>query len=155
MKLLFLRHADALDGEIDDLRPLSDKGHRDSDRIGQFLKRAGFAFDVVYTSPLKRAIETAGGVLKHVEAQRVEAVDAMTNEYADFSSWILNLPSAETVLLVGHNPSISERVCSMIGMPHASCLNMPKGGLICIETANRRFGMLKFFVHPKILTSIV
>lgn len=46
---------------------LSEKGVQEAIEAGQVLKREGFAFDVVYTSLLKRAIKTANTVLEEMD----------------------------------------------------------------------------------------
>jgi len=41
MKLYFMRHADALDGMEDAIRPLSPRGKEEAQRVARFLKQAG------------------------------------------------------------------------------------------------------------------
>jgi phosphohistidine phosphatase len=61
--LYLIRHADALDGDIDAERPLSPKGHKQVRQLARFLN-ASKAVDVreVWHSPLVRARETAVGL---------------------------------------------------------------------------------------------
>ena len=44
--------------------PLSERGEDESHRAARALRAAGFSFDVVYTSVLKRAIKTAANILE-------------------------------------------------------------------------------------------
>jgi 2,3-bisphosphoglycerate-dependent phosphoglycerate mutase len=46
---------------------LTDKGRAEAKQAGQLLKEAGFAFDVAYTSVLKRAIRTLWSVLDEMD----------------------------------------------------------------------------------------
>ena len=46
---------------------LTDKGRAEARQAGQLLKEAGFAFDVAYTSVLKRAIRTLWSVLDEMD----------------------------------------------------------------------------------------
>lgn len=154
MKLYFLRHTEALDGMDDGARPLSDDGRSDARKLGQFLKRTGIAFDGAYASPLVRARETAELVLEQTDgtkAVRLELVEAMTNRTsaAAFQSWLSQLPTARHVLLVGHEPTISERVRRLLGMVRPEALGMAKGALACVETEDRRTAALKWLVSPK------
>lgn len=42
MKLYLMQHGDALSRDIDPDRPLSDKGRRDVEQIGDFLSKTSF-----------------------------------------------------------------------------------------------------------------
>ena len=47
--------------------PLASEGREEAKRAGQLLKLHGFEFDVVYTSWLSRAIETAWLVMDNMD----------------------------------------------------------------------------------------
>ncbi|HET7831279.1 MAG TPA: phosphoglycerate mutase family protein, partial [Candidatus Limnocylindrales bacterium] len=70
--LYLLRHAHAGDPERwagdDDLRPLSDKGRRQADRLGGVLAGWAEAPDLFVTSPRIRARETAQLVAEAIGA---------------------------------------------------------------------------------------
>jgi phosphohistidine phosphatase len=156
MRLYFLRHADALEGMNDAARPLSPRGWKQARRLGRFLEEAGISFDGAYTSPLVRACETAEAVLNAcggTVAGTCKRVESLRNEASQrqFEAWLRNLPDADHVLLVGHAPSLPERVRVLLGIPDADTLRMPKGGLICLETEDARSASLKFFITPKLL----
>jgi broad specificity phosphatase PhoE len=64
MELLIVRHGESVanaEGRMQGQRdyPLSEAGQQQAKMLGRWLKRAGFAFDAVYTSPLSRAHATA------------------------------------------------------------------------------------------------
>ncbi len=63
IELCLLRHAHAGDSttweQADELRPLTEKGRRQSERVGRLLAAAGYVPDAVLASPLARARETA------------------------------------------------------------------------------------------------
>lgn len=64
MELLIVRHGESVanaEGRMQGQRdyPLSSTGEQQAGVLGEFLKRAGFAFDAAYTSPLTRARSTA------------------------------------------------------------------------------------------------
>jgi phosphohistidine phosphatase len=156
MKLYFLRHADALAGVPDDDRILSPKGREQSAAIAEFLEEINVEFDVAYSSPLVRARETAEIVLpitNHRVWVKLELVDALRNETSqkDFDKWFRSLPDAKHVLLVGHNPTISERVSRLLAVDNPESFHMPKGGLACLKTEDRKGATLEFFVSPKVL----
>lgn len=156
MKLYFLRHADAMPGEPDEERPLSPKGRKQSQAIANFLEEIEVEFDVAYSSPLVRARETAELVLavtNHRVWVKLDLVDELRNETApkEFNRWLKDLPDAKHVLLVGHNPSMSERVGSLLSISHPDGFNMPKGSLACLKTDDHVHASLEFFITPKVL----
>ena len=153
MKLYFLRHADAHEGIDDAARPLSPHGKKEAMAIGQFLKQAGIGFDAAYSSPLVRARQTAEIVLNVCGSTELELTDALLNESseAEFEKWLKGIPDAKHVCLVGHAPSLAERVKGMVGITPVEALKLPKGALACLETENRRTAALKFLVTPKLL----
>ena len=153
MKLYFLRHAEAVDGPDDADRLLSPRGKQQAREVGRFLKRAAVEFDAAYSSPLVRAKQTAEIVLETCGLAELEIADALLNETssAQFEDWLKNLPGAKHVLAVGHAPSLAERVRQLLGMANAEALQLPKGGLACLETEDRRAAALKLFVTPRLL----
>ena len=59
---------------------LTENGHREAREAGQILRKAGFLFDVCYTSYLKRAIHTANHVLEEMDSEWIPVI----------KSWKLN-----------------------------------------------------------------
>jgi len=153
MKLYFLRHADALDGADDAARPLSPRGRKEAREIGRFLKQAGIEFDAAYSSPLMRAKQTAELVVDVCGSTTLDVTAALLNEAsaATFDEWLKGIPEAKHVCLIGHAPTLAERVRRLLGLETPETFKMPKGGLACLETENRRAAALKFFITPKVL----
>ncbi len=153
MKLYFLRHAEAQDGTDDGARALTGHGKKEAREVGRFLKRAGIEFDAAYTSPLVRARQTAEIVLEICGSATLESCEALLNETSqtEFGRWLKSLPAAKQVLLVGHAPSLGERVRRFIGLPNPEALKLAKGALACLETEDRRTAALKFLFTPKLL----
>jgi len=156
MRLYFLRHADALPGIDDAIRPLSDKGREQSRRLGAFLKESGVVFDVAYTSPLVRARQTAEIVLGEADglpADRLKESPLLLNDASSsrFTGWLRCLEDHGHVLLVGHAPTLEERVRVLMGVGYSQGLTLPKGGLACVKSEDGQAGMLKWFITPKLL----
>ena len=156
MKLYFLRHAEALDGEDDAARPLSPDGREQSKAIAKFLSDAGVKFGAAFTSPLVRAHQTAEIVLRTMGLMgdlKLKIADALLNETSEsqWNRWLKSLPEEKHVLLVGHAPSIAERVRALLSVAHGDALNLPKGAVACVESDDRHSGRLKYFLTPKSL----
>lgn len=156
MRVYFLRHADAVDGADDAIRPLSTKGRQQCRALGQWLQSVGIEFDAVVTSPLVRARQTAELVLKvapPAAGTQTEVSDMLLNEAtaASFTRWLKDRHRHQSLLLVGHAPTLAERAASLLGMSRPDSLKLPKAGLICVETENARTGELRCFITPKFL----
>lgn len=116
MKSLFLlRHAKAIPGELispDCDRPLSDRGFKDSQQLAAKLVKKNIDFDVLMTSHAIRAITTAqiianvlGRKQKHIAVEKL----IYEGNATDILQIIALFPKKiDRILLVGHNPSISE-----------------------------------------------
>lgn len=156
MRLYFMRHADALDGEDDAARPLSPRGREQSEMMAKFLARARINFTGGFASPLVRAHQTAETALRAMgvaASVKLQIADALTNDTpeAAWNRWLHGLPEHDHVLLVGHAPSLPERVRALLAISHSAAFDMPKGAIACIDTQDRNSGQLKFFVTPRLL----
>jgi phosphohistidine phosphatase len=156
VELCLLRHASAADRETwdapDELRPLTEKGRRQSERLGRLLAAAGFAPDAVLASPLVRARETAEivadvlGVPVRLEPRLGEPLDLATIE-----AILDDAGSPRRPLLVGHDPDFSELVSELVG---GSPIFMRKGALARIDVERPLepgSGDLRWLVPPDLL----
>ncbi len=158
MELYLLRHADAGDPMAwegpDEIRPLSDKGERQADRLGRFLAGSGFKPDAILTSPKVRAIETARIVGEHLNVRALEDTRLAGGLSADVVEAILgDAGDADCVVLVGHDPDFSDLVAELCG---ASQIPMKKGALARIDCARPLMpgaGTLRWLVPPDLLKS--
>jgi len=135
MDLGLLRHAHAGDPERwdrpDELRPLSEKGRQQAERLGRLLAAAGFVPDAVLTSPRVRARETA-----EIVADRLGVAihaDARLGAYLDLATVDAILDEAGTparAVLVGHDPDFSDLLASLTGSPG---LRMRKGAFALLD----------------------
>jgi phosphohistidine phosphatase len=111
--IVLLRHAKADNppAVADPDRPLTTRGHADAAAAGAWLSHRGFLPDLVLCSPARRTRETWHGVALALST----APDVRYDEqvYAASARDLLDLVSAAdddagTVLLVGHNPGLSQ-----------------------------------------------
>ena len=111
--LVILRHAKAAnpDGLPDVERPLTDRGHADAAVAGAWLIHSGLVPDLVLCSPARRTRQTWHGV----------AVALSSEPTVRFEDQLYGAPvrtllatvrtageNAATLLLIGHNPGLSE-----------------------------------------------
>ncbi len=154
MDLILLRHgkaeATSLGGDFS--RELVERGREQSRRAARLLKGAGKLPDIVLTSPLVRARQTAeefcrtaempGEVIQGWLACGMAPETAMTelSAFRDF----------KRILIVGHEPDFSGLVQWILGANSGS-IDFKKAALACLRVnPPSRPGTLKFLIPPKL-----
>ena len=119
-RLSLLRHGLAVphgtEGFEDDDRPLTERGERRARQVARGLKRLGLKLDRIVTSPLPRASRTAEIVADVLDAAYlIEESDALRPGAATESirDWLAGRPERR-VMLVGHNPNLSELLALLV-----------------------------------------
>jgi len=145
MILYLMRHAEAvelMDGRVrcDADRHLTDKGRRQANRMGLLLKHLDVRIDRVFASPLARALETAEVVVDsagwHVKIKTLDALKPGARTEAMWTA--LRDTGGESVLAVGHLPSIATLAGSLLDCPNDQSLWYHKSTLAALhcECAN-------------------
>lgn len=119
LRLLLLRHAEAVARATTDLeRRLADTGRAGAARMGAYFRKAGLAPDLALVSPARRARET----FEIVERELAEKPEAKLEpslynaSLGVLQSLLAQVPAkVETLLIVGHNPSVAEFACALAG----------------------------------------
>jgi len=155
--LYLLRHAHAGDparwtGD-DAIRPLSERGRRQSERVAKLLASAEEAPDVMITSPKVRAAETAQIVARQLKIEVVVDDRLMGPLDPDIVAEILaGAGMAVRPCLVGHDPDFSMLLGELTGV---FAIQMKKGSLARVDYEGNSLvpgrGVLRFLVPPEIL----
>ncbi len=129
MQLYLVRHAEAADGEPDELRRLTPEGRRAARTLGERLAAEGVRPDAVLTSPLLRARETGA------ELARPSGLDCEPDERLAPGARAEDVKAAaegrgETVVVVGHQPDCSRIAAALTGGPEP---DFPPAGMSAIE----------------------
>jgi phosphohistidine phosphatase len=139
--LWLLRHAEAVDGGPDAERPLTERGIRQAEAAGIALARLGEPIELCLSSPKLRAMQTAERACGPLGIE-VRPEPALGGAPIDAEDLTAGLGS---VLLVGHDPSISLVVHDLTGTQ----TRMKKGGLACLHK-----GELLALLRPAELAAI-
>jgi phosphohistidine phosphatase len=160
MKLYFLRHASASDVAPSDAeRELTREGREEARIAGKALTELGVKPSFILSSPLARAQQTAEIAGKALEFSKdIELVDELKND-ASTPSLLKALKSRASegdILLVGHMPSLSEHMATLIGAGDAQGIPLGKGGVACVELDQLRAGagQLRWVMRQKQLREI-
>lgn len=157
MILYFLRHGLAEEREgweaQDDQRPLTEKGKNQLERQARKLADLGLDVDLIVTSPLARASQTAEIVARRLRLNEKLVEDerlAPGFNLVRLQLVLADHPHSEQILLIGHEPDFSETISDLIG---GGQLIFKKGGLARVDIYLRDplQGELVWLAPPKIL----
>jgi len=155
MQLLLLRHADASSSAAtDDLRPLSDKGRQQAQRVARFCKQNDIKPDLILTSPFLRAEETAQIVAQELGSELVLSafLAAGMMPFAAIEELRASL-RFECVMLVGHEPDLGSLAGALLGAGNPGAIRFRKATLASLEVESLTCGgaNLEFLVPAKML----
>lgn len=163
MKLYILRHGEAADRgdpryENDADRPLVRKGIRRTRALARVLRRLDVTFDVILSSPLVRARETAQIIEQEL---RLESRLELTEHLApagDVEKLVHRMnqlrPTPENILLVGHEPDASRLISLLCTAGPDLALTLKKGGLCRMEIESLSVGRcaaLEWLLAPGVI----
>ncbi len=161
-ELYLIRHAIAAErGDAwpdDTKRPLTDEGIDRMRKAVRGLARLDVAIDVVCTSPLVRARQTADIVAAALDPRpalvTIEAL-APGGSYAALMAEIEKHARRARLALVGHEPGLGELAGRLIGSRHA--IEFKKGAVCRIDLDQippAGPGSLRWFLTPRMLRAI-
>jgi phosphohistidine phosphatase len=164
MNLYLLRHGiaaerTALTPEPD--RPLTPEGEHKLERAAKAMQGLELTFDLILSSPYVRARQTAEIVAEAFDAgKRLHFSDALApaGNHKELIAGINQFtPPPENVLLVGHEPSLSELISLLLSGSPSLSIVMKKGGLCKLTVQSLKPGrcaMLEWLLTGKQLGRI-
>jgi phosphohistidine phosphatase len=161
MIIYFVRHASAgehlSNPKKDEKRPLDAEGIEQCGFVGRALAALNVQPDVIISSPLKRATQTAsliGNEIGYEAKLLLEPALRPEGTFADFRRMLEKYAKQEAIMVVGHNPSITDFLAKMIAKAGCEALiDFKKGAVARIET-ERRAATLNWFFSPKLAREI-
>ena len=164
-ELYIMRHGLAVArgsvGFADDAeRPLQPEGKEKMREIADGLKRVGVELDWVVTSPLVRAMETAKIIAESLASTTaMDVCEAMRpgGSPEDVIAFLAKRPSRTRVLVVGHEPDLSELAARLIGAGSHANLVFKKGGCAMVSFEDfppRSPGQLEWWLPPRLMRKL-
>jgi phosphohistidine phosphatase len=160
MNLYLLRHGIAVakdDPKIttDEERPLTKKGVKRMRKAAKGLRALKIDFDRILTSPLVRARETAEIVARAAKLEkRLEEIHELAPQtpVEELVSSLAAYRESENILLVGHEPLLSETASFLLTKEKSVRMQLKKGGVCCMEIATlpaESTAMLQWMMTPR------
>ena len=141
--------------KIDADRSLTTEGHAKMKQIARGLAQIFPRVVSIYSSPLVRCVQTGlwltKGYRKKVTLTTLPALRP-DGDPAEVIEVVRNLPDRR-LILIGHEPNLSDTMAQWIGMPHVRALELKKGGCYGLRIGPRGT-TLEWVLSPRILRRI-
>ena len=167
MNLFILRHASAgirrANPLLDVKRPLDKDGKAQCLQLAHVLNALNLSFDLVVSSPLKRAMQTAQLVATETGFEQKIVISnalAPAANFAQFQRLLRDSAAAENVLVVGHNPNITQFLGHLLGVgtnddpsTTPARIRLRKGSLARVNL-QRSTAVLQSLIDPRVVRAL-
>ncbi len=163
-ELYIMRHGIAAPREgagypDDAKRPLTAEGKKKMQDIARGLMKLGVELDWIVSSPYVRAAETARQVAETFNGVPLDTADALKpgGSPEALISYLARHANRQRVLVVGHEPDLSDMAGRLIGAGRRSHLGFKKGGCCLITFEDfppKGPGRLVWWLTPRILRKL-
>lgn len=141
----------------DEKRGLDKEGIEQCGYVGRALAALNVQVETIISSPLKRATQTAslvGNELGYEGKLQIDNALRPQAQLAEFRKLLEKYSTQEAIMVVGHNPNLSQFLGGIIS--DAGCeasLELKKGGVAKVDM-RRTSGTLQWCVTPKVLRTL-
>jgi phosphohistidine phosphatase len=162
MRLYLVRHgiAEAHHPVGDAERALTPKGRIKMAEQAKGLRKIKFQPDIILTSPLRRALETATIIGDELGIKLEQLLELGQGSYppADILAALNPYEQLKEIALVGHQPGLGELAAFMLTGSTSGCdIEFKKGGVVCLEQltgeVQDRYALI-WSMPPKALRSL-
>jgi len=161
MEIYFLRHASAGEAKLnpakDEQRPLDKLGVEQCHIVGRALAALKLGLDVIISSPLVRAQQTASIVAEEIgQEDKIVTDDALRPEasYEQFEQLLARYSDKEAILVVGHNPTQTEFLTQLVTGKSSEAIEFKKGAIARVDKEGSRPAVLKWCMPPKVVRAL-
>jgi phosphohistidine phosphatase len=161
MIIYFLRHASAgehlVNPKKDEKRALDKEGIEQCGYVGRALAAIETQVDVIISSPLKRASQTAslvGNEMGYEGKLQIESGLHPQAGFTDFRRLLEKYARQESIMVVGHNPNLSQFLGAVISESGCEASVELKKGAVARVDMRRSSGTLQWCLTPKALRTL-
>jgi phosphohistidine phosphatase len=143
MQIVIIRHgiaassASSKSGQDDAARALTKEGRQKMRKGAKGLRKLIPSLDLIATSPLTRAAETAEIISQTYDGARTVQISALSprKPVATLLEWLNAHPADATVALIGHEPHLTTFMCWLLTGLQESFVELKKGGAALLEAS--------------------
>ena len=163
MKIIFLRHGVAeghfsTDQSTDFERVLTDEGIKRLNKTFKLFKKHQSSIDVIFSSPLARAVQSAEIFWEHYQDADLELMSDLDilDDPHHLVEYISFLPTDGVYAFVGHDPHITKVIASLLALhPEHDFMTIKKGGICVLEGGMWAGFTMELLFSPKFLNNIL
>ena len=157
MKLFLIRHGEAIDYETesvktDGLRFMTPKGRKISRDVFKKIKEEMRGLDIIFTSPLIRAVQTAeilANVIRFENDVEIAGELVASSTSAKVLELIKRNSKNESIALIGHEPMLGELVTFLSDRKNLN-FSFKKSGVCLIDfDCKKETGNFIWYFDPK------
>ena len=153
MKLYLVQHAKAASKDVAPERPLTDQGHRDIQKVADFLKSLNLSVDYLWHSSKTRAIQTAEVLAEVVKInkEKIERDGLAPNDDVTAINDELIVAQQDT-MIVSHMPFVSKLASLLLtGREFADTVAFRQGGIVALSSSKENQWQIEWMVVPDLL----
>jgi len=161
MIVYFLRHASAgqhsLNPKKDEKRALDKDGIDQCGYVGRALAALEVQVDAIVSSPLKRATQTAalvGNELGYEGKLQIDPGLRPEATFSDFRKLLEKYARQEAIMVVGHNPNLSQFVGTVVSDSGCEASIDLKKCAVAKVDMRRTSGTLQWCLTPKVVRAL-
>ena len=162
MIIYFLRHGSAGQSRTnpaqDAKRPLDKEGIEQCGYMGRALASLDVQVDIIISSPLKRATQTASLIANEIGHDGKLLFSPALDKDADkemFRQLLESHAKQDAIMLVGHNPNLSQFLSLIIsGGADDRGIQLKKCAVARVDWSGRKPAILNWCLSPKVVRSI-
>lgn len=154
--IVLLRHGiaeEATQDKPDADRSLTPEGHARMKQIAKGLERVFPRAQVIYSSPLVRAVQTSLWLTKGYRSRiKVTTSDALKPDASkkQFEQFIATVHEKRAII-VGHEPTLTAALEALVGLSGKHRLELKKGGCYGVRLRTDGTAALEWLLSPRIL----
>lgn len=162
MRLIFLRHGLAeghfsFDQERDFERELTADGIKRLHKTFKLFKKIETNIDVIFSSPLARAVQTAEIFWSYYNDADLELMADLDilDDPRHLVEYISFLPSDGCYAFIGHDPHITKVIAALLALhPEHDFMTIKKGGICLLEGGMWKGFTMELLLQPKVMKTI-
>lgn len=141
MEIYLVRHAEAIEraeGIEEETRWLTKKGRKAMQKAASRLRKKRVRPDLIITSPLTRAVQTAELLMADLGGRAELMADSRLGPGGTAEHVVALLSSRTTcdsIMLVGHEPLLGQIAALLLGKERVA--GLAKGSCLCLETREK------------------
>lgn len=154
MKVYLMQHAFACSSAENPERPLSPEGIVQAKAAAKGIKRLGLSFDLIVSSPKRRAHQTAALI---AEGVRFPHSDILTSDKVlpdrppqEFLDLLQKEAPESSILMVGHMPHLGKLSAQLL---QGADILFENAGLACFDLSSSQHARLEFLLQAQQLAA--